>query len=62
METIKEVTIVSKKEVGDNFEYAIRLQNRRMYIVVSDRDLTVGNKVYIMCNYFCGECSNIVFA
>lgn len=59
---IRKVEIVSRKDVDSGFEYYIRMPNRRMIMIFSDRELDVGAKVYIVCDYVRGNFENVKFA
>lgn len=61
MDYINKVQIVSRKPLDEGFEYFIRMPNRRMVTLISDRDMIVGNEVYISYTYFGGEFFNICF-
>lgn len=62
MNDIRKVEIISKKPLEKGFEYFIRMPNRRMITLISERDLPVGNSAYVVCNYFAGEFFNVSFA
>lgn len=59
---IKKVEIISRKEINDGFEYYIRMPNRRMIKMTSDRELDVGTTVYVVCDYIHGNFENLKFA
>ena len=58
---IRQVQIISKREIDNGFEYYIRMPNRRMLVVLSERDFTVCAKVYVSCDYVLGNFCNIKF-
>lgn len=62
MNDIRKVEIISKKPLENGFEYFIRMPNRRMITIKSERDLPVGNSAYVVCTYFAGEFLNVSFA
>ena len=59
---IRKVEIISRKEIDDGFEYYVRMPNRRMIKMTSDRELDVGIKVYVVCDYIHGNFENVKFA
>lgn len=61
MPDIKKVEIISKKPLEKGFEYFLRMPNRRMISIKSDRDLPVGNFAYVSCEYFAGNFENVSF-
>lgn len=58
---IRQVQIISKREIDNGFEYYIRMPNRRMLVVLSERDFPVCAKVYVSCDYVFGNFCNIEF-
>lgn len=62
MQYIKKVMVVSKKNSESGFEYFLRMPNRRMISIFSEKDVMVGTEMYVLYDYISGEFHNVIFA
>lgn len=62
MQYIKKARVISKKNSESGFEYFLRMPNRRMISIFSEKDVVVGTELYVLYDYIHGEFHNVVFA